>query len=61
MVEIEPPRAMDFPCPARHDHGRFGRNTLRAALKDGTFALPKALEGHLAAVRDVLKKVSPAS
>jgi type III restriction enzyme len=34
------------------------QDTLRTALKDGTFALPKALEGHLAAVRDVLKKVA---
>jgi type III restriction enzyme len=33
------------------------QDTLRAALKDGTFALPKALEAHLASVRDVLKKV----
>jgi type III restriction enzyme len=34
------------------------RDTLRTALKDGTFALPKALEAHLASVRDVLKKVA---
>lgn len=34
------------------------QDTLRKALKDGTFALPKSLEGHLAAVRDVLKKVA---
>jgi type III restriction enzyme len=34
------------------------QDALRTALKDGTFALPKALEGHLAAVRDVLKKVA---
>ena len=34
------------------------QDTLRAALKDGTFALPKALEAHLASVRDVLKKVA---
>ncbi|MDB5507125.1 MAG: type restriction enzyme res subunit [Devosia sp.] len=34
------------------------QDTLRTALKDGTFALPKALEGHLAAVRDVLRKVA---
>ena len=34
------------------------RDTLRAALKDGTFALPKELEAHLASVRDVLKKVA---
>src|SRR5205823_3749386 len=33
-------------------------NKLRTALKDGTFALPKALEAHLAPVRDVLKKVA---
>lgn len=31
---------------------------LRAALKEGTFALPKALEAHLAPVRDVLRKVA---
>lgn len=34
------------------------QDTLRAALKDGTFTLPKALEAHLASVRDVLKKVA---
>lgn len=34
------------------------QDALRTALKDGTFALPKALEGHIAAVRDVLKKVA---
>lgn len=34
------------------------QDTLRTALKGGTFALPKALEGHLAAVRDVLRKVA---
>ena len=34
------------------------QDTLRTALKDGTFALPKALEGHIAAVREVLKKVA---
>jgi type III restriction enzyme len=34
------------------------QDTLRTALKDGTFALPKALDGHLAAVRDVLRKVA---
>lgn len=34
------------------------QDTLRAALKDGTLALPKALESHLAAVRDVLRKIS---
>jgi type III restriction enzyme len=34
------------------------QDTLRAALKDGSFALPKALEAHLPAVRDVLKKVA---
>lgn len=34
------------------------RDTLRTALKDGTFALPVALEVHLAPVRDVLKKVA---
>ena len=34
------------------------QDTLRSALKDGTFALPKALEAHLASVRDVLKKVA---
>ncbi len=34
------------------------QDALRTALKDGTFALPKALEGHNAAVRDVLKKVA---
>ncbi|KAB1070588.1 type III restriction-modification system endonuclease [Methylobacterium planeticum] len=34
------------------------QDALRTALKDGTFALPKVLEGHLAAVRDVLRKVA---
>lgn len=34
------------------------QDTLRTALNDGSFALPKALESHLAAVRDVLKKVA---
>lgn len=34
------------------------QDTLRTALKDGTFALPGALAAHLAAVRDVLKKVA---
>ncbi|MEZ0018070.1 type III restriction-modification system endonuclease [Sinorhizobium fredii] len=34
------------------------QDTLRTALKDGTFALPKSLEGQLAAVREVLKKVA---
>lgn len=34
------------------------QDMLRTALKDGTFALPKALEAHLASVRDVLKKVA---
>ena len=34
------------------------QDTLRAALKDGSFALPTALEPHLALVRDVLKKVA---
>jgi type III restriction enzyme len=34
------------------------QDTLRTAIKDGTLALPKALEAHLAAVRDVLKKVA---
>jgi type III restriction enzyme len=34
------------------------QDTLRTALRDGAFALPKALEGYLAAVRDVLKKVA---
>jgi len=34
------------------------QDALRTALKDGTFALPKALEAHLPAVRDVLKKVA---
>jgi len=34
------------------------QDALRTALKDGTFALPKALEGHVAAVRDVLRKVA---
>jgi type III restriction enzyme len=34
------------------------QDALRGALKDGTFALPKALEAHLASVRDVLKKVA---
>ena len=33
-------------------------DALRTALNDGTFALPKALEGHLAAVREVLRKVA---
>jgi type III restriction enzyme len=34
------------------------QDAMRTALKDGTFALPKALEGHLAAVREVLRKVA---
>ena len=34
------------------------QDTLRAALKDGTLRLPKALEAHLPAVRDVLRKVA---
>ena len=34
------------------------QDTLRTALKDGSFALPAALEAHLASVRDVLKKVA---
>ncbi|MBN9079746.1 MAG: restriction endonuclease subunit R [Rhizobiales bacterium 65-79] len=34
------------------------QDTLRTALKDGSFALPAALEAHLASVRDVLQKVA---
>ena len=34
------------------------QDTLRTALKDGSLALPGALEAHLASVRDVLKKVA---
>ena len=34
------------------------QDALRTALKEGTFALPKALEGHVEAVRDVLRKVA---
>jgi type III restriction enzyme len=34
------------------------QDTLRTALKDGSFALPPALAPHLASVRDVLKKVA---
>ena len=34
------------------------QDTLRTALKDGSFALPAALAPHLAAVRDALKKVA---
>jgi type III restriction enzyme len=34
------------------------QDTLRTSLKDGSFALPAALEAHLASVRDVLKKVA---
>jgi type III restriction enzyme len=34
------------------------QDALRTALKDGTFTLPKALEGYLTAVRDVLRKVA---
>ncbi|QGM96247.1 type III restriction-modification system endonuclease [Methylocystis parvus] len=34
------------------------QDTLRVALKDGTFALPAALEAHLASVREMLKKVA---
>ena len=34
------------------------QDTLRTALKDGSFALPTALAPHLASVRDVLKKVA---
>jgi len=34
------------------------QDTLRAALKDGSYALPPALAPHLASVRDVLKKVA---
>jgi type III restriction enzyme len=34
------------------------QDSLRASLKDGSFALPEALEAHLASVRDALKKVA---
>jgi type III restriction enzyme len=34
------------------------QDTLRVALKDGTFSLPGALAAHLASVRGVLKKVA---
>ncbi|MGO7387478.1 type III restriction-modification system endonuclease [Rhizobium ruizarguesonis] len=34
------------------------QDTLRKALKDGTFALPKTLEAHLTAICDVLRKVA---
>jgi type III restriction enzyme len=34
------------------------QDTLRTALKDGTFALPDGLEAYLASVREVLKKVA---
>ena len=34
------------------------QDALRTALKDGTFTLPRALEGYLTAVRDVLRKVA---
>ena len=34
------------------------QDALRTALQDGTFALPKALQAHLAPVRDVLRKVA---
>lgn len=34
------------------------QDALRTALKDGTFTLPNALEGHLVAVRGVLKKIA---
>jgi type III restriction enzyme len=34
------------------------QDALRTALKEGTFALPKPLEGHFAAVREVLRKVA---
>jgi type III restriction enzyme len=34
------------------------QDTLRTALKDGSFALPPELAPHLASVRDVLKKVA---
>jgi type III restriction enzyme len=34
------------------------QDKLRAALKDGTFALPEPLEAHLTGVRDALKKVA---
>jgi type III restriction enzyme len=34
------------------------QDTLRTALKDGSFALPAALTPHLLAVRDLLKKVA---
>ncbi len=34
------------------------QDTLRTALKDGSFALPPALATHLASVREVLKKVA---
>ena len=34
------------------------QDSLRTALKDGTFDLPKALEAHLASVREVLKRVA---
>jgi len=34
------------------------QDALRTALKDGTLALPKGLEAHLAPVRDLLRKVA---
>ncbi len=34
------------------------QDTLRTVLKEGTFALPKALEAHLAPVREMLRKVA---
>ncbi len=34
------------------------QDTLRTALKDGTFALPAGFEAHLPAVREVLRKVA---
>ena len=34
------------------------QDSLRSALKDGSFALPEALEAHLASVRDALKRVA---
>jgi type III restriction enzyme len=34
------------------------QDTLRQALKDGTFSLPEALAAHLPQVRDVLRKVA---
>jgi type III restriction enzyme len=34
------------------------QDTLRIAIQDGSFSLPKPLEGHLVAVREVLRKVA---